>query len=157
MLITLKFLFCVNIVYSQVLPVVRRSDRRRMADKLCGGSMKKFLWVVVAILLVATFSDHPRLKPYKDKLYGLFAETAGNASQVHGEQVLRTIDTRFANFSAELGRKQQEELKRITSSRAELITFYQAYCKEKQFNPLFFGETQNRICSTIKEFEHGLR
>ena len=72
--------------------------------------MKKFFWVVVAILMLATFSDHPRLKPYKDQLYGLFAETAGNASQVHGEQVLRTIQSRFASFSAELGQKQQEEL-----------------------------------------------
>lgn len=156
-MVTLKTPHNVNIVYGLILPVVRRSERRRMTIKQCGGSMKKFLWVIVAILLVATFSDHPRLKPYKDQLYGLFAETAGNASQVHGEQVLRTIDARFASFSAELGQKQQAELKRITSSRAELITFYQAYCKEKQFNPLFFGETQNRICSTIKEFEHGLR
>ena len=119
--------------------------------------MKKFLWIIVAILLVATFSDHPRLKPYKEQLYGLFATTAGNASQVHGEQVLRTIDARFANFSAALGQKQQEELKRITSSREELVAFYQAYCIEKQFNALFFGETQKRICDTVKEFEHGLR
>lgn len=118
--------------------------------------MKKFFWVVVAILMLATFSDHPRLKPYKDQLYGLFAETAGNASQIHGEQVLRTIHSRFASFSAELGQKQQEELERIVQNRAELNAFYQSYCVDKQFNPLFFGDTQLKICSIIKEFEHGL-
>lgn len=119
--------------------------------------MKKTLWLIVVILLLATFSDHPTIKPYKEQLYSLFSERASQASQVHGEQVLRTISARFATFSGELGQKQQEELKRITSSREEVLAFYQTYCKEKQFNPLFFGETQNRICNTIGEFERGMR
>lgn len=119
--------------------------------------MKKTLWLVVLILLLATFSDHPLLKPYKEQLYSLFSETAGNASQVHGEQVLRTIRARFAMFSGDLGQKQQDELTRITSDKAELLAFYQSYCKEKQFNPLFFGDTQNRICDVISEFERGMR
>lgn len=119
--------------------------------------MKKTLWLIVAILLLATFSDRPEIKPYKEQLYAMFADTAGNASQVHGEQVLRTISSRFAAFSGELGQKQQEELKRITSDKAELLAFYQAYCVDKQFNPLFFGATQSRICDVISEFERGMR
>ncbi len=119
--------------------------------------MKKTLWLIVAILLLATFSDHPTIKPYKEQLYSLFSERASQASQVHGEQVLRTISARFATFSGELGQKQQEELKRITSDKAELLAFYQAYCVEKQFNPLFFGDTQGRICDVIAEFERGMR
>lgn len=119
--------------------------------------MKKTLWLIVAILLLATFSDHPTIKPYKEQLYALFSESAGQASQVHGEQVLRTISARFAAFSGDLGQKQQEELKRITSDKTELLAFYQAYCVEKQFNPLFFGDTQGRICDVISEFERGMR
>lgn len=119
--------------------------------------MKKVLWLIAALLLLATFSDHPRIKPYKDQLYELFAETAGNASQVHGEQVMRTIKARFAGFSAELGQKQREELERITQNKTELLAFYQTYCVEQQFNPLFFGATQQQICQTIKEFSPGLR
>lgn len=119
--------------------------------------MKKVLWLIVAILLLATFSDHPQIKPFKEQLYGYFAETAGHASQVQGEQVLRTIRTRFAAFSAELGQKQQAELERITQSRTELLAFYQTNCVDKQFNPLFFGPTQERICDIVKEFSHGLQ
>ncbi len=35
--------------------------------------MKKTLWLIVAILLLATFSDHPTIKPYKEQLYSLFS------------------------------------------------------------------------------------
>ena len=119
--------------------------------------MKKFFWLIVAILLLATFSDHPMIKPYKEQLYRLFSESATSASQVRGEQVLRTINARFSAFSSGLGQKQQDELKRITSSREEVLAFYQTYCKEKQFNPLFFGATQTKICDTIGEFERGMR
>jgi|JI7StandDraft_1071085.scaffolds.fasta_scaffold01506_5 hypothetical protein len=119
--------------------------------------MKKVFWLIVAILLLATFSDHPQIKPYKEQLYALFSEKAGNASKVKGEQLLRTISTRFAAFSGELGQKQQDELKRITSNKADLLAFYQTYCVEKQFNPLFFGDTQSKICGIIAEFERGMR
>ncbi len=118
--------------------------------------MKKFVWFIIVVLLVATFSDHPRLKPYKDKLFETFETTAHNAGQAQGEQVLRTISRRFSDISGELGEKQLQELQRISSSKAELLAFYQTYCQEEQFNPLFFGPTQQQICRIIGEYKRGL-
>jgi len=121
-----------------------------------GGPMKKFIWFILLVLLLATMSDHPRLKPYKQQLFDAFEESTHNAGQAQGDQVLRTIARRFGDISGELGQKQQQELQRISSSKTELLAFYHTYCKDGQFNPLFFGPTQKQICKIISEYERGL-
>lgn len=118
--------------------------------------MKKVLWLIVLILLLATFSDHPLLKPYKEQLYGLFSSEAAKASQIQGEQVVRTIAKKLQALGTELGQGQQAELQRLAESKQNMAEFYRTYCLDKQFNPLFFGADQQRICQTMAQFEQAL-
>lgn len=118
--------------------------------------MKKVLWLIVGLLLLATFSDHPLLKPYKEQLYGIFSTEATKASQIQGEQVIRTIAKKLEGFGAALGQGQQAELQRLAQSKQNMAEFYRTYCVEKQFNPLFFGSDQQQICELMAQFEHAL-
>ncbi len=118
--------------------------------------MKKVLWLIVLILLLATFSDHPLLKPYKEQLYGLFSSEAAKASQIQGDQVVRTIAKKLQTYGGDLGQGQQAELKRLAESKQNMAEFYRTYCLDKQFNPLFFGADQQRLCEAMAQYEQAL-
>ncbi len=118
--------------------------------------MKKVLWLIVLFLLLATFSDHPVLKPYKTQLTDLFSESAENASQVRGEQSLRTIKTQFKSISQEMGKGQMAELDRITTDAQTLLEFDRQYCVDKQFHALFYGDSLNSVCNVISNHKNGL-
>lgn len=118
--------------------------------------MKKLLWIIVAVLLLATFSDHPVLLPYKQKLYAKFTDTTHNASQIKAEQALQTLAGRLQEFGASLGKGQQAELQKISSSKAEILEFQKSYCVERQFHPLFYGEPIGKVCTIIQEQSNGL-
>jgi hypothetical protein len=118
--------------------------------------MKKLLWIIVAVLLLATFSDHPMLLPYKQKLYAKFTDTTHNASQVKTEQALQKLAGRLQEFGATLGKGQQLELQKISSSKAAVQEFQKAYCVERQFHPLFYGEPIAKVCTIIQDQSNGL-
>jgi len=118
--------------------------------------MKKLLWIIVAVLLLATFSDHPVLLPYKQKLYAKFTDTTHNASQVKAEQALKTLANRLQDVGATLGKGQQAELQKISSSKAAVLEFQQTYCINRQFHPLFYGEPISKVCVIIQELSSGL-
>lgn len=113
--------------------------------------MKKVLWFIVAVLLVATFSDHPKILPYKQQLYSMFADSTQNASAVKTEQALRQLGNRFAELAETLGKGQQTELKDIASSADKVRQFDQQYCREGQFHPLFYGDSISKVCLIIQE------
>ena len=118
--------------------------------------MKKLLWIIVAVLLLATFSDHPVLLPYKQQLYAKFSDTTHNASKIKAEQALQTLASRLEDIGATLGKGQQAELQKVSSSKAAVLEFQQAYCIDKQFNPLFYGEPIVKVCSIIQDLSSGL-
>lgn len=118
--------------------------------------MKKLLWIIVAVLLLATFSDHPVLLPYKQKLYTKFSDTTHNASKAKTEQALQTLANRLQEFGATLGKGQQAELKNLSSSKATVLEFQQTYCVNNQFHPLFYGEPITKVCIIIQELSSGL-
>jgi len=118
--------------------------------------MKKLLWIIVAVLLVATFSDHPVLLPYKQQLYAKFNESTHNASSAKAEQALQTLASRFQELGATLGQGQQAELQKVSSSKAAVLEFQQTYCVDRQFHPLFYGEPITKVCIIIQELSSGL-
>ena len=118
--------------------------------------MKKLLWAIVAVLLVATFSDHPILLPYKQQLYAKFSETTNNASKVKAEQSLQALAQRLEEFGSTLGKGQQAELQKISRDKAAVFEFEKTYCIERQFHPLFYGEPIGKVCSIIQQLKDGL-
>jgi uncharacterized protein YaaR (DUF327 family) len=118
--------------------------------------MKKILWAIVAILLLATFSDHPVLLPYKQKLYAKFSDTTHSASEVKNEQALKTLAKRLQELGSSLGKGQQAELAKVTTSKAAVLEFKQTYCTEQQFHPLFYGDTIRNVCTIIQDQINGL-
>lgn len=118
--------------------------------------MKKLLWIIVAVLLLATFSDHPVLLPYKQKLYAKFTDTTHNAGQIKAEQALQKLASRLQEFGATLGKGQQAELQKISSSKSEVLEFKKTYCVERQFHPLFYGDPIGKVCTIIQDQSNGL-
>lgn len=119
--------------------------------------MKKVLWFIVFILALATMSDHPVLLPYKQKLYAKFSDSTQNASKVKSEQSLRTINAKFIEIGASLGKGQQTELSNVGSNANNIIEFHQSYCVEKQFHPQFYGDSIKQICVVIENNLSGLK
>ncbi|MEE2024285.1 MULTISPECIES: hypothetical protein [Alkalimonas] len=111
--------------------------------------MKKLLFILLVILLLATFSDHPRVSPYKEWLFQQFYQMAGLTSRSGEAQALRNIDRLFAELGQELGEGQRAQLQRAASSKQELLLFRQRYCIDGDFNPLLFGEPLRKACGII--------
>lgn len=113
--------------------------------------MKKLLWFIVAVLMLATFSDHPILLPYKQQLYAKFNDTTHNAGQIKAEQALQALANRLQEFGGTLGKGQQTELQKISSTKATVLEFRRTYCVDRQFHPLFYGESISKVCAIINE------
>ncbi len=118
--------------------------------------MKKMLWIILVVLLVATFADHPRLLPYKQKIYAKFSDSTHSAGEAKNEKALQKLANRLQAIGATLGKGQQAELQRLTGSKASVLEFRQTYCIEQQFHPLFYGETIVKVCTTIQDQSNGL-
>ena len=112
--------------------------------------MKKLLWVIVAVLLLATFSDHPVLLPYKQQLYAKFNDTTHNAAQAKAEKALQTLANKLQEFGQTLGKGQQAELQKVSSNKAAVLEFQKTYCVERPFHPLFYGEPIAQVCNIIQ-------
>jgi hypothetical protein len=112
--------------------------------------MKKLLWVLLIILLLATFSDHPRISPYKEQLYSWLVSLAGSSGRAGEAQALKNVDNLFQQLGQQLGEGQRAQLKNAASSKEELLKFRQRYCIDRDFNPLLFGEPLSKACSIIE-------
>lgn len=111
--------------------------------------MKKALWFIVLILMIATVSNHPRVLPYKEALFDLLSSEAENATKANGSQSLRQVKRDLMSLSRDMGAGQQQELERITTDMDTLHEFYKTYCVDQQFNPLFYGDGIKDVCMTI--------
>ena len=113
--------------------------------------MKKLLMFIVAVMLLATFSDHPLLLPYKEQLFHKFSDTAQNASDIKEDQSMQIVARKLRALAAGLGKGQQTELENIATNKTMLLEFHQKYCVDAQFHPLFYGETMSKLCVIIQD------
>ncbi len=111
--------------------------------------MKKVLWLIVGILAIASLSDQPFLLPYKQALFEQLSSEAENATKMQGSQSLRQVKKELTPIVQDMGDGQKAEVERITSDIAALRDFYNSYCVSQQFNPLFYGETMQKMCLVI--------
>ncbi|MCC5852924.1 MAG: hypothetical protein JJU30_08815 [Alkalimonas sp.] len=111
--------------------------------------MKALIVILLVILLLATFSDHPRISPYKEQLIDQLHRLGGSSARSGEAQAMRNIERLFTELGQELGEGQRAQLQRAASSKQELLLFRQRYCIDGDFNPLLFGEPLRKVCSII--------
>ncbi len=112
--------------------------------------MKKFFWLVVAVLLVLTFSDHDSIKPYRDKAYDLLVDKVAIAGDSK-EGALRKTRQQLLQLAEQWGDTQREYLQKHTTSIDSLQKFRRSYCINNDFNPILFGEPLRQSCNVIEQ------
>lgn len=117
--------------------------------------MKKFFWLVVAVLLLITFSDHDLIRPYKEQLFELVLDKAAIAGD-DKEAALRRTRKQLLALSEQWGEGQRTQLEKASSSVQNLLRFHRDYCINKDFNPILFGEPLQQSCSVIESHYHNL-
>lgn len=118
--------------------------------------MKKLIWFLLLMLGLFTLSDHPLLRPYKDALYNKLASEAESATKINGSQAMRSVTRELNELGEQMGKAQQDELKKVQQDNESLKQFYTTYCINKEFHPLFFGDSMNDICQAIEKYRNGL-
>lgn len=110
--------------------------------------MKKFFWLVVIVLLVITFSDHEKIKPYKDQLYEAILDKAAIGGDSK-EAALRKTRKQLLELSEQWGESQRTQLEKATASIESLKRFRLNYCVNKDFSPILYGEPLQQTCAVI--------
>lgn len=111
--------------------------------------MKKFFWLVVIVLLVITFSDHEKIKPYKEQLFEAILDKAAIAGDSK-EGALRKTRKQLLELSEQWGESQRAQLEKATSSIDSLKRFRLNYCVNKDFSPILYGEPLQQTCAVIE-------
>lgn len=114
--------------------------------------MKKLLAIIIALLLVMTFSDHPPLSGYKQQALQWFSSKTQTATQQSQPQRLQQLTQELTAVVASMGKGQQTAIQEMTKSPEEVDAFQQKYCVQGQFHPLFFGDSIRTICQLIANY-----
>ena len=111
--------------------------------------MKKFMWLVLIVLLLITFSDHDLIRPYKEQLLELIMDQAAIAGD-DKEAALRRTRKQLLALSEQWGEGQRSQLEKASSGMDNLLRFRRDYCVNKDFNPILFGEPLRQSCEVIE-------
>lgn len=117
--------------------------------------MKKFFWLVVIVLLFASFSDSSLIKPYRDQLYELVQDKISSAADSK-EAALRHTRKELLALSEQWGESQRAYLDNASQSVASLQRLRRDYCVNKDFNPILFGEPLQQVCAVLEKNYHHL-
>ena len=117
--------------------------------------MKKFFWLVVIVLLVITFSDHEKIKPYKEQLFEAILDKAAIAGDSK-EGALRKTRKQLLALSEQWGESQRAQLEKASSSLDSLKRFRLNYCVNKDFSPILYGEPLREACMIIDSHYNNL-
>lgn len=110
--------------------------------------MKTFFWIVVAFLLVLTFSDHQLIRPYKEQIIGVISDKAALATD-DKQQAMRTTKKQLLALAEQWGEGQRAQLQKATESPETLLKFHRNYCVNGDFNPILYGEPLKQSCQII--------
>ncbi|MBL0710001.1 MAG: hypothetical protein JJV99_03125 [Colwellia sp.] len=118
--------------------------------------MKNILILIVAIALFLHFYPQSEVTQFynkqKEALLEGFSEFSDTKVRLKADKVFIDLESKLDSFSTE----EVEYLKEITSSRSNVKTFYQNYCKEQIVNAIFHPVNQANVCQTISKYENML-
>ncbi len=114
--------------------------------------MKNLLILIVAAAVFLHFYPQPEVtKLYNETKASLlegFSEFSDTNVRLKADKIFIDLKSELNNFSSD----EVNALKEITSSRSNVKSFYQDYCKDKKRSIVFHPNNQTKICATIEQY-----
>ena len=118
--------------------------------------MKNILILIVAAAVFLHFYPQPEVTKFynetKETLLDGFSEFSDTSVRLKADKIFTDLKPEFNSFSSE----EVDSLKEITSSRDNVNSFFQEYCKGKKRSAIFHSTNQSKICKTIAQYENML-
>ena len=118
--------------------------------------MKNIIILIVAVAVFLHFYPQPEVTKFydetKERLLEGFSEFSDTSVRLKADKIFIDLEPRLGSFSA----AEVESLKEITSSRKNVNSFYQAYCKGNKRHVVFHPANKTKICKTIYQYENML-
>lgn len=87
--------------------------------------MKKFIFIIIIILLAVEFRDHPTIKPYMDKIVGLVKT---EAKRTAGVSELPALIKDLEYLEGSLALHEMKFIKQNLTSFKKARSFFDQYC-----------------------------
>lgn len=115
--------------------------------------MKNLLILIVAAAVFLHFYPQPEVTKFyndtKETLLHGFSEFSDTNVRLKADKILIDLKPDLNSFSSE----EVDYLKEITSSRDNVNSFYQEYCKDEKRSAIFHSTNQSKVCKTIAQYE----
>jgi hypothetical protein len=115
--------------------------------------MKNILILIVAVAVFLHFYPQPEVTKFynetKESLLDGFSEFSDTSVRLKADKIFIDLEPQFDSFSSD----EVASLKEITSSRDNVMSFYQEYCKGDKRSAIFHPTNKAKICKTISQYE----
>lgn len=115
--------------------------------------MKNLLILIVTAALFLHFYPQPEVTKFyndqKNRLWDSFAQFSDTKLRLKADKIFIDLKPKLKKFTAE----ELTYLKEITSSRANVKSFFESYCENKKPNVIFHSTNQIEVCKTISQYE----
>lgn len=118
--------------------------------------MKNILIIIVAAAVFLHFYPQPEVTKFynqtKESMQDNFAEYSDTGVRLKADKILIDLKPELKHFSDD----EVNSLKELTSSRANVKSFYQDFCHGKKRSAAFHPNNQVKICGTISRYANML-
>lgn len=114
--------------------------------------MKNLLILIVAAALFLHFYPQPEVTKFyndqKNVLLDGFAQFSDTNVRLKADKIFIDLEPKLEQFSAE----EVKYLKEVTSSRANVKSFFDEYCTNQKRSIVFHANNQVEVCKTISQY-----
>jgi hypothetical protein len=115
--------------------------------------MKNLLILIVAAALFLHFYHQPEVTKFyneqKEMLLDGFSQFSDTNVRLKADTVFIDLEPKLQQFSAE----EVKYLKEITSSRANVKSFFEESCTDQKRSIIFHSNNLTLVCKTIRQYE----
>lgn len=118
--------------------------------------MKNIIILIVFAAVFLHFYPQPEVTKFYNEtrasMQDGFSEFSDTSVRLKADKILIDLKPDLAQFSSE----EIDSLEEITTSRKNVSSFYQEFCKNKKRSLVFLPKNQAKICKTISQYENML-
>lgn len=115
--------------------------------------MKVLLILIVTIALFLHFYPQPEVTKFYDEqkkmLTDGFEKFGDTKVRLKADKIFSDLKPKFNQFSTE----EVKYLKEVTSSKANVKSFFDQFCKNQERSIVFHSDNQKAVCKTINQYE----